>query len=342
VMIFLTTTAVEVDEELLNRCIVLSVNEDREQTRVIHRIQRERQTLEGLLVRRDVSKILKRHQNAQRLLRPLLVANPYAPALTFRDDQTRMRRDHGKYLTLIRAVALLRQYQRDVKTVVHQGETIEYVEVTRDDIREANRLAHEVLGRTLDELPPQTRRVLDRLDRWVAAECERLAMVRADFRFLRRDVRALGWAETQARIHLDKLVELEYVVAHRGTRGQSFVYELVYDSHGQDGRPFLMGLIEPDELAAKGGYDGKFAGSSLELAAQKGEFAGGSRPQSGPKAAGSRVPGSGLESACDLGLRGSAVENAKNAVLDTATEDTSYPKHGVVAQTDSKARRELQ
>jgi DNA primase len=341
VMIFLTTTAVEVDEELLNRCIVLSVNEDREQTRVIHRIQRERQTLEGLLVRRDVSKILKRHQNAQRLLRPLLVANPYAPALTFRDDQTRMRRDHGKYLTLIRAVALLRQYQRDVKTVVHQGETIEYVEVTRDDIHEANRLAHEVLGRTLDELPPQTRRVLERLDRWVAGECERLTMERSDFRFLRRDVRALGWAETQARIHLDKLVELEYVVAHRGTRGQSFVYELVYDSHGQDGRPFLMGLIDPDDLA-KGGYDGKFAGSSLELAAQKGEFAGSSRPQSGPFSAGSRVPGSGFEPACDPGLRGSAVENAKNAVLDTATKSASYPKQGVVAQEDSKAERELQ
>ena len=37
VMIFLTTTAIELDEELLNRCLVLTVNEDREQTRAIHR-----------------------------------------------------------------------------------------------------------------------------------------------------------------------------------------------------------------------------------------------------------------------------------------------------------------
>ena len=36
VMIFLTTTAIEIDEELLNRCLVLSVNESREQTRAIH------------------------------------------------------------------------------------------------------------------------------------------------------------------------------------------------------------------------------------------------------------------------------------------------------------------
>ena len=47
VMIFLTTTAIHLDEELLNRCLVLSVNEDREQTQAIHRVQREAQTLAG-------------------------------------------------------------------------------------------------------------------------------------------------------------------------------------------------------------------------------------------------------------------------------------------------------
>src|SRR5262249_7555776 len=33
VMIFLTTTSISVDEELMNRCLVLTVNEDRDQTR---------------------------------------------------------------------------------------------------------------------------------------------------------------------------------------------------------------------------------------------------------------------------------------------------------------------
>ena len=47
VMIFLTTTAIDVDEELLNRCLVLTVNEEREQTQAIHRMQREAQTLEA-------------------------------------------------------------------------------------------------------------------------------------------------------------------------------------------------------------------------------------------------------------------------------------------------------
>lgn len=62
VMIFLTTTAIEIDEELLNRCLVLTVNEEREQTRAIHRRQREEQTLEGLLGRRDSEKIVKLHR----------------------------------------------------------------------------------------------------------------------------------------------------------------------------------------------------------------------------------------------------------------------------------------
>ncbi|MBD2812640.1 toprim domain-containing protein, partial [Xenorhabdus sp. Vera] len=40
VMLMLTTTAIDVDEELLNRCLVLTVNESREQTQAIHAMQR--------------------------------------------------------------------------------------------------------------------------------------------------------------------------------------------------------------------------------------------------------------------------------------------------------------
>jgi hypothetical protein len=57
---------------------VLSVNEDREQTQAIHRVQREAQTLEGLLQRRDREAILAVHRNARRMLKPVFVANPYA------------------------------------------------------------------------------------------------------------------------------------------------------------------------------------------------------------------------------------------------------------------------
>jgi DNA primase len=47
VMLFLTTTAIDLDEELLNRCLVLTINESREQTAAIHARQRQARTLAG-------------------------------------------------------------------------------------------------------------------------------------------------------------------------------------------------------------------------------------------------------------------------------------------------------
>ena len=279
VMIFLTTTAIQLDEELMNRCLVLTVDEERGQTQAIHRLQREAQTLEGLLARSEREGILRVHRNAQRLLAPLFVANPYARELTFLDSQTRTRRDHNKYLALIRSLALLHQHQRPVKTAVHHGREIAYIEVTLEDIETANRLAHEVLGRSLDELPPQTRRLLLLIDEMVARECAARAMERGDFRFSRKDVRReTEWGDTQLRVHLERLEELEYVLAHRGGRGQSFVYELLFERRGESGgAPVLPGLIDVDKLR----YDGKNAG-------QRGEFAASKRGQNGPVAGGSR------------------------------------------------------
>jgi len=279
VMIFLTTTAIEVDEELLNRCLVLSVDEGREQTLAIHRLQRARRTLEGLFGRRERDHLTRLHQNAQRLLRPLAVVNPFAQALTFLSDKTRTRRDHEKYLTLIDAIALLHQHQRRVLTAAWRGEAIEYVEATRDDIALANRLAHEVLGRSLDELPPQTRRLLADLVALVEARQKSQAIARPEVRFSRKDVRdATGWSDTQLRVHLTRLTELEYVLVHRGARGQSFVYELLYDGDGTL-QPHLSGLIDIATIPTSRGQTPPNAGSTRP---QRGAIAGGSPESDAP------------------------------------------------------------
>lgn len=251
VMMMLTTTAIDIDEELMNRCIVLAVDESREQTRAIHALQRQRETVEGMLLKLERDATLKLHRNAQRLLRPLRVVNPYARRLTFLDDRTRTRRDHMKYLGLIRTIALLHQYQRPTKNT-GEGGNVAYIEVTLDDIATANRIAGEILGRSLDDLPPQTRRLLSFIDEWVNKECRRLHQTRSNFRFSRRDVRTHigggGWGNTQIKVHLARLEEMEYLLVHRGRRGQSFVYELLYEGQGADGKPFLMGLIDVEKL----------------------------------------------------------------------------------------------
>ncbi|MEW4368122.1 toprim domain-containing protein [Aliikangiella maris] len=260
VMLFLTTTAIDIDEELLNRCLVLTVNESGEQTEAIQQIQRMNQTLDGLLQSEIKSDLIKVHRNAQRLLRPLKVVNPYAEYLTFRSDKTRTRRDHVKYLTLIQTIALLHQYQRPIKTVTHQERVVEYVEVTLDDIDRANQLSHEILGKTLDELPPQTRKLLSLINHLVKTQCKAQGMDRTDYRFSRRTIREVtGWSDGQLKIHCGRLEEMEYLLVHRGGRGKLIEYELLYDGELKTER-HMMGLIDVELLKQKYEYAAQKSG----------------------------------------------------------------------------------
>ena len=221
---------------------------------------------------------------------------PSPRRLTFLDDKTRTRRDHLKYLTLIRAVTLLHQHQRPVKTVEHQGRQVEYIEVTLDDIEIANRLANEVLGRSVDDLPPQTRRLLGLIDEMVTGVCQRRGLDRGDYRFTRRDVREqTGWGHTQLQIHLNRLEELEYLLVHRGGRGQSFVYELLYEARSAEGERFLARLLDVEQLRRD------LPGLSVNLP-------GSNRPQTGAKSGPNR-----------------GAANGENAVY-SATDSTFCPK----------------
>jgi len=294
VAVFLTTTAVDVDEELLNRCVVLTVDEEREQTRAIHARQRERETLEGLLAAEQRAAVLKVHQDAQRLLEPLQVVNPYATRLAFSDARTRTRRDHLKYLTLIRAIALLHQHQRPRRTTTVAGRQVVYIEASRDDVRLANRLAHQVLGRSLDELPPGTRRLLDHIESWVDGQAGEQGVARERVRFTRRELRdQLGWGDTQLKVHLARLVSLELVHAHRSGPAGALAYALAWDGHA-GGEPHLPGLIDPDQLDAEPAVDASASdGYDEDRSGALGEQSGPGRGPVGPRSAGGRPAADG-------------------------------------------------
>jgi len=180
-----------------------------------------------------------------------------------------------KFLTLIRAVTLLHQYQRPVQTVANGDKVLEYIESTRADIETAAELIKQVLGRSLDELPPQTRRLLLLIDDMVTSQCERLQMDRTDYRFSRRDVRqSTGWSDAQVKRHLHKLEDLEYLIVHHGGRGQSFVYELYFERPADPSQPFLPGLVDLDKLRICD-YDGNRDG-------RKARWTGQVRPKFGP------------------------------------------------------------
>ena len=87
------------------------------------------------------------------------------------------------------------------------------------------------------------------IDDMVTEACHQRGLDRADYRFSRRDVREhAGWGNTQLKVHLKRLEELEYLLVHRGGRGQSFVYELLYEARADDGQRFLARLIDVDQL----------------------------------------------------------------------------------------------
>jgi hypothetical protein len=221
------------------------------------------------MAREERKALLKTLRDAQRLLQPVEVLNPYAPALTFTTGRTRNRRDHEKYLTLIDAIALLHQHQRKAQTLPG-GQP--YIEVTLDDIALANELAPEVLGRSLDELPPQTRRLLGCIRELVKGK------TKGNLTFSRRELRnACGWSLTQVSVHLERLVALEYLAIRHGRLGSAFVYEILSDLDAPEALMHI-GLLNVEQL--RHGYKTNLTAFEGGVSGQNGQVTGGA--QTGP------------------------------------------------------------
>jgi len=254
--VFITTTDPETDPETKSRFFVTSIDEGREQTRKILAFQRQRQTLEGLSGNMAADAILKRHRNFQRLLKPVAVVNPFADRLAYGDDRLQGRRDQPKYLNLIKAVAFLRQMQKETHHTERNGKQVPYVLVDVEDIRIANSLAHEILGRSLDELSRPGRSLLLQLDEMVEKSIKRLnkenpdhAPGRTEITFSRREIReSTGWAHTRVHRYLKELVDLEYVIIDSGRNGTLCRYRLAYEGQGKNGERFMLGLTDPEQL----------------------------------------------------------------------------------------------
>ncbi|MCP3872694.1 MAG: toprim domain-containing protein [Desulfobacteraceae bacterium] len=244
-MVFITTTQVDIDGETASRFVFISIDESEEMTKKVLVKQRQTHTMQGMLNKLKSEGIIKKHHNANRLLKPLCVFNPYAELLTFTSKSLRVRRDHTKYLNLILAVAYLFQYQRKIYTMKFNSKTIEYINVTLDDIGKANTIANYVLGRSLDELSPSSRKLLI----LIKDMCKK---AKANYHFNRRQIREYsGWSDFQVRTHIRQLEDLEYIYSVMGKRGKEYVYELIYNGEGDDGQPFLIGLTEIKQLKEK-------------------------------------------------------------------------------------------
>jgi hypothetical protein len=249
VAVLLTTTSAALDEETASRFLTVTIDESSAMTERIFERQREADTLAGYLHQLDYDALVKQHQAAQRLLAPLAVINPYAPQLKFPAHSLRARRDHKKYLMLIKAIAFLHQQQRVVKEHLHGEQALRYIEVTREDIRAANRLAQAVLGPSASELSAPARNLLAHIHALVKQQCADQGIAAQDYVFTRKAVRdGIGWSDWQVRTHIRELEELEYLKARSGAWGKEYVYELIGEADGADAASSGLILTDPDAL----------------------------------------------------------------------------------------------
>jgi len=241
VAVMITTTAVELEGEMSSRFLFLSIDESSRMTEAIHKKQREADTLEGLLRKKKKEVIIAKHQAAQRLLKPLSVVNPFSLCLSYPTGSLRTRRDHKKYLNLIRATAYLFQHQKEIKTLEIEGQKVDYIEVSLEDIDKANRLAHEVLGQSLDELAPPSRALWGEINKMVREHTQKEKLPSDQFLFNRRMIREYtGWTDWQIRAHMKQLEEMEYVHVRVGAQGKQYSYALHYKGQPeQQGRCYL-------------------------------------------------------------------------------------------------------
>ena len=246
-----TTTNGELNPENLNRCFVVSIDESEEQTRKIHELQRKNHTFDGYLLRREQKRIIEKHTYAQRLLKPVLVFNPFAEALTFPSHTLRSRRDHEKFLRLINVICFLHQYQRKrTRKKVAEREEVEYIECNLDDYRIAyGLLAEGVLDSTLDDLPSPARSLLDLVKRYLAQKSERDKIPVEKIIFERKDIREYcSWSFAQVRNNFRILREYEYIQLVRSANGLANQYRLTAAYSDLD---FLTTILHPDELAKR-------------------------------------------------------------------------------------------
>ena len=152
--------------------------------------------------------------------------------------------------------------------------------------------------------------------------CTLQGVTRGEYRFTRRQLReALAHGDTQLKVHLSRLLELEYLRATRGRDG-GFEYVLLYESSAEGGR-FFPGLVE---LSALHNYDASRSGSDPARSASEGARSAPGRPAVGGRSAPGRGGSEGELSKALLHLAAIGEPESETAHQERSTEITSYPQ----------------
>ena len=233
-----TTNPNGLDDETKQRFLILTIDETPEQTKSILQAQITKNSHSWYTMSSDEAGICKLHHNMQRLLKPLTVTFPDGLRFTWPFARLQMRREQKKFISLVKAIALLHQYQRKTGTLRRaDGVKVEYVQATQRDIDLALDLGRLVFSRNVDDVSPTGRRLLAEILKLVTFKQAQMKELDGgkdlflfEIPFTRKELRQeIGWSETQVRQNIEPLVELGYLGKLAGRQGSACRYVLLDD-----------------------------------------------------------------------------------------------------------------
>ncbi len=152
-----------------------------------------------------------------------------------------MRGEQQKFISLVKSITLLHQYQRKRgKEKRIDGTDFNYVQATQKDVELARELGKLIFPRNVDDVSPTGRALLDHIDDLVKKKYHKVHGKEAPsmedlstIPFTRKELREWnGWSEKQVRQNIEPLVELGYLNKLSGRQGSVCRYILL--DNGKD------------------------------------------------------------------------------------------------------------
>jgi hypothetical protein len=244
-----STTQTVLNAENETRVFDIYLDGSEEQTKQINRKQADDATLEGMLRQNSISKIIRKHQNAQRLLESVKVVIEYANLIKFPTANPTARRHFPKFLELIKVIAFLRQFQKETKETRIDNQIVKYIEADLRDYEIAFKYGQEILGATLDPLPKLSRDMLKSIRDGVKRVASDRGKNLCEVEFTRKEVAVwVGRDESYVRAHIAPLEKNEYLQIKEGGQGRVYKYFLSIEDEKID-KEYAKGITTPDELA---------------------------------------------------------------------------------------------
>ena len=250
--VLITSNLLEMADDFLSRFFAVMPDTSVAQTIRIHNWMKERNGSKSSYYEQKEQELKRLHQHIHARLRPLKVKNPHTDKLKFFTNDQRARRDFDKYINFLKAVALMHQHRKEIKTELDEsGNLIEYIEVDTHDIAVGNKIMRKVLQISLDEISPVARELTCLLKEMVKSNCHEQGIRQDQYRFDRLITKDYTkWTSTKLRNNLRILEQADIIRAHKGSQGLGYSYEFLLDINSEDN--LLIPLLNAEELLKEG------------------------------------------------------------------------------------------